>query len=367
MPIQISRYEKIASLAALCLLLFACYQVLRPFIFDLLWAAILCFVTWPLYARLRDWKLTANWAATAMVLPIGILLLTPFVAATLTFTEDINQLLQWLNQSRHVWPEPPAWLQSLPLVGDNAVAAWQSVGEDSSRLVNLARQYALSASSWVLQQGIGLAGELMHMGLAILVLFFFYRDGEHVAQHVVIGVERLAGERTQRILHIVRSSLRAVVYGILGTALVQALASILGFVIAGVPYAFVLGVIAFFLMIIPAAGTVIWLPIALWLLAEGETGWAIFIALWFLLFVGTIDNWLRPILISREVELPFVLIVFGIFGGLLAFGFIGVFIGPTLLATSYALILDWLIRNEHEEQEADVHAESESTLTDGTR
>ncbi len=348
MPTSASRYEKIASVAALSVLLFACYQVLRPFIFDLLWAAILCFVTWPLYTRLRDWKLTANWAATAMVLPIGILLLTPFVAATLTFTDDINRLLHWLNESSHTWPPAPTWLQNIPVLGDNAVSAWQSVAEDSSKLVNLARQYALSASSWVLQQGISLAAELMHMGLSILVLFFFYRDGEHVAQHVVIGVERLAGERTQPILHIVRSSLRAVVYGILGTALVQALASILGFVIAGVPYAFVLGVIAFFLMIIPAAGTVIWLPIALWLLIEGETGWAIFIALWFLLFVGTIDNWLRPILISREVELPFVLIVFGIFGGLLAFGFIGVFIGPTLLATSYALVLDWLMRKERE-------------------
>ena len=348
MPTPLSRYEKFASLAALCLLLFACYQVLRPFIFDLLWAAILCFVTWPLYSRLRAWQLTRSWAATAMVLPIGILLLAPFGAATLTFTEDLDRLLRWLNQSPHVWPAAPAWLQSLPIVGDKAVAAWQSVGEDSGRLVSLVRPYALSASTWILQRGISAAGGLMHMGLSILVLFFFYRDGEHVAEHVVIGVERLAGEHTQRILHIVRSSLRAVVYGILGTALVQALASMLGFVIAGVPYAFVLGVVAFFLMIIPAAGTVIWLPIALWLLAEGETGWAIFIALWFLLFVGTIDNWLRPVLISREVELPFVLIVFGIFGGLLAFGFIGVFIGPTLLATSYALVLDWLTQKEQE-------------------
>jgi predicted PurR-regulated permease PerM len=347
-----TRFEKMASLAALFLLLFACYQVLRPFLFDLLWAAILCFVTWPLYARLRDWKLKPGWAAACMVLPIGILLLTPFAAAAFTFTDDINRMLHWLNQSAHTWPDTPAWLQKLPLIGNSADQAWHRFGEDSSRIVNLGRQYALGASGWLLQQSINLAAELMHMGLSILVLFFFYRDGEHVAEHVVIAVERLAGEQTQRILHIVRSSLRAVVYGILGTALAQALASILGFVIAGVPYAFVLGVVAFFLMIIPAAGTIVWLPISLWLLIENEIGWAIFIALWFLLFVGTIDNWLRPILISREVEMPFVLIVFGIFGGLLAFGFIGVFIGPTLLATSYALILDWLIRKERESIEA---------------
>lgn len=336
------------SLGALCVLLFACYQVLKPFLFDLLWAAILCYVTWPLYAKLRAWQLTPNRSAIAMVLPIGILLLTPFLAAAFTFTDDINRLLHWFGQSAHTWPAAPDWLQKLPLVGDSATQAWQRFGEDSNRIVNLGRSYALSGGRWLLEQSINLAAELMHMGLSILVLFFFYRDGEHVAAHVLIAVERLAGKKTQRILHIVRASLRAVVYGILGTALVQALASILGFVIAGVPYAFALGVPAFFLMIIPAAGTIVWLPIAVWLLMAGETGWAIFIALWFLLFVGTIDNWLRPILISREVELPFVLIVFGIFGGLLAFGFIGVFIGPTLLATSYALVLDWLIRKEQE-------------------
>lgn len=351
MSTPITRYERIASLSALCLLLFACYQVLRPFLFDLLWAAILCFVTWPLYIRLRGMRLSRNWAAIGMVLPISILLLTPFVAAAFTFTDDINRILEWLSGSQHVWPVAPLWLNDFPLIGDKLAAAWRGFGEDSGRIVNLIKPYAVNAGSWVLQKGINLAAELMHMGLSILVLFFFYRDGEHVAQHVVIGVERLAGEKTQRILHIVRTSLRAVVYGILGTALAQALASILGFVIAGVPYAFVLGVVAFFLMIIPAAGTIVWLPISGWLLMEGETGWAIFIAIWFLAFVGTIDNWLRPILISREVELPFVLIVFGIFGGLLAFGFIGVFIGPTLLATSYALILDWLIYKEQESAE----------------
>jgi predicted PurR-regulated permease PerM len=342
------RFEKIASLSALVILLFICYQVLEPFIFDILWAAILGYVTWPWYVKLRSLQLSPDWAATCMVVPISILLLAPFVAATFSFTDDINDLIHWLNETAHNWPPAPAWLHKIPMAGEYASQNWDKFGEDSTRLATLSRQYALSISSWLLEQSITVGSGLVHMGMSLLMLYFFYRDGEDTAKHLIIAIQRLAGEQTPRILHIIRSSLRAVVYGILGTALIQAVASIVGLMIAGVPYAFVLGVISFFLMIIPNAGTVLWLPISIWMLVEGETGWAIFIAVWFSLFVGTIDNWLRPILISREVELPFILIVFGIFGGLLAFGFIGVFIGPTLLATSYALILDWLIRKEQE-------------------
>lgn len=347
------RFEKLASLTALIFLLFACYEVLQPFLFDLIWAAILCYVTWPWYSKLRSLKLSPDWAATCMVVPISILLLMPFVAAAFSFTDDINNILHWLNDSVHNWPPEPPWMHNLPLIGDYASQTWQKFGQDSTHIVNLVRQYALTGSSWLLEKSLDLGGGLVHMSLAILVLYFFYRDGEDTAEHMILAIQRLAGKQTQSILNIIRSSLRAVVYGILGTALIQAFASIIGLMIAGVPYAFVLGVVSFFLMIIPNAGTVLWLPICIWMVVQGETGWAIFIALWFSLFVGTIDNWLRPILISREVELPFILIVFGIFGGLLAFGFIGVFIGPTLLATSYALIMDWLIRKEQDENPFD--------------
>ena len=310
----------------------------------------MCFVTWPLYLRLRGGqiKLPPTLASILMILPVSILLLMPFIAAAITLTDDINRMLQWLNQSAHTWPAPPEWLTELPYMGDKAAEYWRDFGDDSNRIFNLGRQYALSAGRWVLEKSIHLATEILHLSLSILILFFFYRDGENVARHVVLVVEKLAGEQTQRILQIISSSLRAVVYGILGTALVQAFASLVGLLIAGVPYPYVFGVLSFFLSIIPAAMNLLWIPIAGWLLTEGEAGWAVFIVLWFVLFVGTIDNWLRPILISREVELPFILILFGIFGGLLAFGFIGLFLGPTLLATGFALILDWVIRKEKE-------------------
>jgi predicted PurR-regulated permease PerM len=348
MPLSNSRIEQVASLGALIFLMFACFQVLKPFIFDLLWAAILCYVTWPLYEKLRGSQLRSSVAALCMVVPISIIFLTPFVTAAVTLTDDINRILQWLNQNAHAWPAPPEWLQQIPVIGTSLSDSWQMFGDDSSRIFNLGRQYAFTGGRWLLEKSINLAVDLLHLGLSILVLYFFYRDGESVAEHFITGITRLAGEHTQRILSIIRTSLHAVVYGILGTALVQALASLIGLLLADVPYPYVLGFISFFLAIIPAAMTLLWLPVAGWLLIQGETGWAIFICIWFILLVGTIDNWLRPILISRAVELPIILIIFGIFGGLLAFGFIGIFLGPTLLYTGFALMTDWLIRKEKE-------------------
>lgn len=334
--------QQLASSAALLSLLLTCYWVLRPFVFDLLWAGILGHVTWPLYQHLRHWGLKRLAAAACMVLPMAILVLLPLATVALTMSEDVNHLKQWLDDGAHRWPAAPAWLLDIPVFGQQWANAWLELGQGSAQLIDQIKPYALTASAWLLHQGLNLMNQLLHLGLSLLVLLFVYRDGEQLAEHAGKLLHGLAGTNAPRILGIVRSSLRAVVYGIVGTALAQALASMLGLMIAGVPYAFELSLVAFFLMMIPAAGTVVWLPISAWLLMTGEPGWAVFIALWFVLFVGTIDNWLRPLLISREVELPFVLIVFGILGGLLAFGFIGAFLGPTLLSTAYALLMDWL-------------------------
>jgi len=333
---------KIASSVALALLLLACFQVLKPFLYDILWGAILCIVTWPLYLRLRELSLSQNQAALSLVLLVGLLILLPLAIATGNFTDDISQILLWLEHPDTHYLTPPKWLNKIPLVGDKATEKWLILANDTERLMNLLRQYLLPTGSWLVKQSLNLASDMMHMGISIVLLFFFYRDGENVSRHITTSLQPLAGEKTARILEIVNNSLKAVVFGILGTALVQAIAAYVGFMIADVPHAFLLSTGAFFLMIIPAAGTLIWLPVSLWLLIQDQTGYAVFIAAWFLFFVGTLDNWLRPALISREVDLPFILIMLGVFGGLLAFGFIGIFLGPTLLATSYALLFDWL-------------------------
>jgi predicted PurR-regulated permease PerM len=181
--------------------------------------------------------------------------------------------------------------------------------------------------------------------LSIFIAFFLFRDGVSVAKRLNNVVERIGGERGEHLLIIAGKTVRGVVYGILGTALVQAVMAGIGFVIAGVPGAALLALLTFFSSVVPVVGTALtWLPAALWLFHQGSTGWGIFMLIWGLL-VANVDNVVKPWLISQGSDLPFILILFGVLGGALAFGFIGVFLGPTLLAVGFRLVEEWIATN----------------------
>ncbi|EYD71507.1 hypothetical protein Rumeso_04908 [Rubellimicrobium mesophilum DSM 19309] len=138
----------------------------------------------------------------------------------------------------------------------------------------------------------------------------------------------------------VGETVQGTVYGLIGTALAQGLLAALGFWIAGVPQALLLGSLTFVLSFLPVGPPLVWISVALWLLAQGAIGWGIFVILWGALLVSTIDNVLRPYLLARSNSLP-LLGLLGFLGGLLAFGFIGIFLGPTLLAVAYSLFVEW--------------------------
>jgi predicted PurR-regulated permease PerM len=153
---------------------------------------------------------------------------------------------------------------------------------------------------------------------------------------------RLGGQAGLRQVAVVRSTVRSVFNGLLGTCAVQAILAMIGFWVAGVPGAFLLGMGTFFLSVVPGGPALLWLPAALWLNATGSTGWAIFMAIWGLVVVGGSDNVVRPLLIGKGVEAPLSLVFLGVVGGILAFGFLGLFIGPTLLTVGYNLFQEWM-------------------------
>jgi predicted PurR-regulated permease PerM len=198
--------------------------------------------------------------------------------------------------------------------------------------------------------GGSIARGLIDLTIGVMIAYFFFLHGARVSVRVSNLIHRFGGPYGQRLLDISKNTLIGVVYGMLGTALAQGMLAALGFWMADVPGASFLGLMTFFLSFIPNGPPFIWAPVALWLYSEGETWRAVFVGLWGLLAISTIDNVLRPFFISLRGNLPFVLVLMGVIGGILAFGFIGIFIGPTLLALAYVLIMDWSRTREDAEK-----------------
>ena len=329
--------------AVLLLLLAGCLIVLRPFVSALLWAVVLCFSSWPVYRRLL--RLLGNrrtLASLVITLAMILIVLLPFVVVGATLADNVHELTtaarRWVQDGP---PAPPAWLARVPALGPRATDYWQSLAADTAKLWTEAQRLIEPASSWLLKGGLALGGGLMELALSIFIAFFLFRDGISAAERLTTAVERIGGERGTHLLTVAGKTVRGVVYGILGTALAQAVVAGIGFVIAGVPGAALLALLTFFFSVVPLVGTALaWVPAALWLFHQGSTGWGIFMLVWGV-GVANIDNVVKPWLISQGSDMPFILIFFGVLGGALSFGFIGVFLGPTLLAVGFRLVEEW--------------------------
>jgi len=326
----------------LALVLGGCILILLPFASALLWAVVLSYSSWPLYRRLVNvvgGRRTL--AALLMALAMCCVILLPFIVVGATLADGVNQLTVATRRLMDAGPPaPPDWLAGLPRVGPKAAEHWRSLAADSSPLIASAKRFVAPVSGWFLQVGLALGRGLLELALSILIAFFFFRDGRGAAERLSDAVERIAGDRGKRLLEVAGNTVRGVVYGILGTAFVQAAMAGIGFLVAGVPGAGVLALLTFFLSVVPLGPPLIFVPAALWLFHQGSNGWGVFMLIWGAA-ISTVDNFVKPWLIGRESAMPFLLILFGVLGGAFTFGFIGVFIGPTLLAVGYRLVNEW--------------------------
>jgi predicted PurR-regulated permease PerM len=319
--------------------------VLRPFLSAILAAAIVCFSTWPVY-RFIERRLGGRrgLAAFCMTLLILIVLVVPLALIALSFRDHVPRLAEDLRERmEHGMPKPPAWVPGIPIVGGQIDAAWRELAESPAKLAEALKESLLPAREILVEAGLLIAEGVLQFTLIAFVGFFLYRDGAVLVEVLRHAMNRVTGNLTERLLGIVGDTIEAVIYGIVGTGIAQAIAAVTGFLIAGVPGALILGFFTFFLSIIPAGPAVLWVGAAGWLLYEDRLGWAVFMALWGLFVISGIDNVVKPLLISRGASLPFVLVLLGVLGGVLAFGFVGVFLGPVLLAIAYNLIRDWAV------------------------
>ena len=338
-----SRVERIAQLAALVVLVVGCLLVLQPFVTALLLAAIVCFSTWPAYQWLeRRLRGRRTLAALAMTFLLILTVVLPLALLALTLADDVTALV---GQIRDVFndgvPALPDWVVSVPVVGSNVDNWWREITASREKLAEALQRFSQPAQQGLFKAGLILGDGVLQLSLTAFIAFFFYRDGAALMAAAQTAGQRIAGYLAPGLMQTIGGTIQGVVYGLVGTAIAQGLVAVIGFLIAGVPGAALLGFLTFLLSMVPVGPPLIWGGAAIWLMVKGATGWAVFMAVWGFVVISGIDNIIKPLLISRGSSLPFVLVMLGVFGGVFAFGFVGIFLGPTLLAVGYSLVRLW--------------------------
>ncbi len=340
------KIEQIAGLALIIAIIACCGYVLRPFVLPILWAAILCFATWPIYELLLKWlRGRKTLASGLMVIILLLVLFIPFFLIGLQISDSIYYAVEWLKSHGEAsLPAPPEWVKRIPVIGTAFDEYWTRLVANSGTTMSWLKPHLQGAGVWLLQHSLGVASGIFELAISVLIAFFLYRDGVVVVERLREGFQQISGDYAQHLMDVVKATVRSVVYGIIGTALAQATVAGIGFAIAGVPSPILLAMLTFFLSFLPAGPVLVWLGTAAWLFASGQTGWGIFMIAYGTLVISTIDNFIKPYIISRGSKLSFIVTFIGVIGGIMTFGFIGVFLGPTLLAVGYSLANEILIQ-----------------------
>jgi len=328
----------------LLLVLFgASFWVMAPFWSALFWGAVLAFASWPLMRLLTRWLGgRESLAAGILTLCWMLLVAVPLVWLGFNLADHVRDAVGLIKDIQvDGLPAAPTWLGSIPFVGERLVATWDSIDQHGAALMVSIKPYLGQVGNWLLARSAQIGGGILELTLSLVFVFFFYRDGPRLALFVHRLLERLIGERAGYYIELVAGTVQRVVNGVIGTAAAQAVLALIGFLIAGVPGALVLGTVTFLLSLIPMGPPLVWIPATAWLAWKGDYTYAVFLGVWGTFIISGVDNVLKPYLISRGGNLPLVIVLLGVFGGLIAFGFIGLFIGPTLLAVAYSLLTDW--------------------------
>lgn len=318
--------------------------IVLPFLPSIIWATTLVIATWPILLLLEQHLGGRRWlAVTAMTLALLVLLVAPLWIAVDIVVKNAGRIAAWGEYALTMeFPPPPAWLTGLPLIGDTAAEAWEHIGQAGwQEAIQRAKPYAGQATQWFLGAAGSFGMMLVQLVLTIVLAVLLYARGEDAADLFLRFGQRLAGERGRESAVLAAQAIRGVALGVVVTALAQALVGGIGLKVVGVPFAGVLCALMFLLCIAQLGPGLVLVPAVVWMYVSSSATLAT-ILLVFTVVALTLDNFLRPILIRMGADLPLLLILAGVIGGLIAFGLIGIFLGPTILAVGYTLLRHWI-------------------------
>ena len=336
--------QKVLLFGLFFVLLFLSFNVLKYFIVPVLWAAIIAYMTWPWYQWIyRKCGSHATLSATLMISLIILLIGIPLTFGIFMLQHEGRSLYYELQKqvfSGHL--NVPDFIRQLPFIGKEITRTLHDINTDPNSIVQTVSiwiQSHLNYGRFVLNE---IGKNIIKLCFAVMSLFFFYRDGQTILNQVSKALEMVIGPRIHHYLDTISETTRAVVYGVGLTAVAQAVLAGLSYLVAGVPNPMVLTIVTFLLALIPFGTPLAYGSVALWLFSQGQTVEAIGVMAWGVCIVSTSDNVIRPLVISGATQIPFLLIMFGVLGGIASFGLVGVFIGPVILAVLLAIWREWL-------------------------
>jgi predicted PurR-regulated permease PerM len=338
--------EQLVSLSIIALLIIGSIVIVLPFLPAILWAVVFAVTTWPFFIRIeKTLGGRTGLAAVVLTLLLALIFFLPlgYVGSKLVSQASIAFDYTQGLMEKGLGP-PPLWLKGLPLIGEKVEGAWGSLAEDTPKLIGMAKPHIRNILSSILSAGAGMARFVLLTILSLIFFFFLLKEGRPVRTGLEAMAVRLGGEKGRHLLFVAGSTMRSVVYGILGAAIVQGVMAIFGLWISGIPNPVFIGMVAGVFALIPIGLIqVALLPAAAWLIFyKGQIGWGIFLAIWSFTVIGNVDTFIRPMLISRGAKIPFLVVLLGVLGGLAAGGIIGLFVGATLLSVFYTILKEWV-------------------------
>jgi predicted PurR-regulated permease PerM len=343
-------------LTVLCIgiLIAASFWIMHPFLIPLIWAALIAIATWPLMVKLQA-RLAGRrgLAVTIMTLVILLIVLIPLAFSVLAIVNNAGDIIERIKTLVVSIPlSPPRWLQQIPLAGKKITARWIEFTalspEDRTTIVT---PYAKTALMWFAAKAGSVGMFILQFLLTTIITAILYANGETVRSGILSFARSLAGQHGEDVTILAAQAVRAVALGVVVTAIIQAGIGGIGLFVTGVPGAAILTAVMIMLCLAQVGPALVLIPALIWMYWSGQALWGT-VLLIFTLPALILDNIIKPILIKKGANLPLLLIFAGVIGGLIAFGIIGLFIGPVVLAVTYTLFKAWVSEHDGEEREA---------------